>query len=60
MFDVMKAKVLEVVATSGEFEVWARHFLAQEVRINIWIRYMEHKKKNLVRQEDPVLLGQYL
>lgn len=45
---------------AGEFEVWARHFLAQEVRINIWIRYMEHKKKNLVKQEDPVLLGQYL
>ncbi len=44
----------------GEFGVWARHFLAQEVRINIWIRYMEHKKKNLVKQYEPALLAQYL
>ena len=28
----------------AEFEVWARSLLVQEVRINIWIRYCEHKK----------------
>lgn len=28
----------------GEFEDWARNFLMQEVRMNIWIRYLEHKK----------------
>ena len=29
----------------GEFEEWARGFLMQEVRMNIWFRYLEHKKK---------------
>jgi hypothetical protein len=27
-----------------EFLDWARNFLMQEVRINIWLRYLEHKK----------------
>jgi len=27
-----------------EFMEWARDFLMQEVRTNIWIRYLEHKK----------------
>jgi len=31
-------------ARNGEFEEWARDFLMQEVRINIWIKYLEHKK----------------
>lgn len=30
--------------TSGEFSEWAKNFLLQEVKINIWVRYMEHKK----------------
>ncbi len=29
---------------NGEFMVWARDFLMQEVRINLWIRDMEDKK----------------
>ena len=29
----------------GNFLEWARNFLAQEVRMNIWLRYLEHKKK---------------
>ena len=29
-----------------EFLKWAKNFLLQEVRINIWIRYMEYKKDN--------------
>lgn len=28
----------------SEFDTWAQEFLMQEVRINIWIRYCEHKK----------------
>lgn len=28
-----------------EFMVWARTFLMQEVRINIWIQYLEHEKE---------------
>lgn len=27
----------------NEFEPWARNMLFQEVRTNMWIRYMEHK-----------------
>ena len=29
---------------NGEFLVWARGFLMQDVRINLWVRYLEHKK----------------
>jgi hypothetical protein len=39
-----------VSLTDGEFDAWAQHFLMQEVRINIWIRYMEYKKKNPTKQ----------
>lgn len=28
----------------ADFEDWAQNFLLQEVRMNIWLRYMEHKK----------------
>lgn len=28
----------------GEFMEWARRFLMQEIRINIWIRYLEDQK----------------
>ena len=28
----------------NEFEEWGRNFLMQEVRMNIWLRYLEHKK----------------
>jgi hypothetical protein len=38
----------------GEFNVWAKHFLMQEVRINIWIRYLEHKKKNPGKQRKAI------
>ena len=31
-------------ARNGEFEEWAKNFLMQEVRINIWLRYLEHKE----------------
>lgn len=34
---------------SGEFKEWAREFLLQEVRINIWTRYIEHKKNSPTR-----------
>lgn len=34
----------------GEFAVWARKFLMQEVRINLWIRLMEQKKKKPKKQ----------
>jgi hypothetical protein len=30
----------------GEFVAWAREFLMQEVRINLWIRYQEYKKEH--------------
>lgn len=43
----------------GEFDVWARTFLMQEVRINIWMRYLEHKKKSPPKHEH-VYPGQYL
>jgi hypothetical protein len=32
---------------TAQFCAWARDFLMQEVRINIWIRYFEHKKAEL-------------
>jgi hypothetical protein len=32
-------------AHGGVFLGWAREFLLQEVRINLWIRYLEHKAK---------------
>lgn len=28
----------------GEFLEWAKQFLMQEVRINIWTKYLEHQK----------------
>ena len=40
----------------GEFTDWAREFLMQEVRINIWIRYQEYKKDH---KENPSI-GMYL
>ncbi len=45
--------------SDGEFDVWARNFLMQEVRINIWIRYLEDQKKNPPKREH-VYPGQYL
>lgn len=42
-----------LTANQGEFEVWARHFLMQEVRINIWLRYVEHKKNSDRREASP-------
>lgn len=33
------------VANPGGFIKWAEDFLMREVRINIWIRYIEYKKK---------------
>lgn len=48
-----------LTAKGGEYEDWARNFLMQEVRINIWIRYMEHKKGSN-RQEDLAPSGMHL
>ncbi len=32
------------VSSGDNFQEWARSFLMQEVRMNIWLRYLEHKK----------------
>jgi hypothetical protein len=42
---------------TGEFLEWAQDFLLQEVRINIWLRYMEHKKKNQGLQQYAGYMG---
>lgn len=40
----------------GEFLDWAKQLLMQEVRINIWIKYLEHKKD----PKPEIFYGQYL
>jgi len=35
------------VGNAKQFSKWAKDFLMQEVRINIWMRYIEHKKASL-------------
>lgn len=40
----------------GEFLRWAKVFLMQEVRVNIWMRYLEHKKNPKIKQQ----YGMYL
>lgn len=37
----------------AQFCKWAREFLLEEVRINIWMRYIEHKKAALKSQTGP-------
>ena len=32
---------------NGKFLDWAKNLLLQDVRINLWVRYMEHKKNSL-------------
>lgn len=44
----------------GEFHKWARELLMQEVRVNIWMRYLEHKKKNPTITVEPIHPGMYL
>ncbi len=39
----------------GKFLDWAKDLLLQDVRINLWVRYLEHKKNPLA-----VSYGQYL
>jgi hypothetical protein len=41
----------------GDFQEWAQKFLMQDVRINIWVRYLEHKKKT---QASAACVGMYL
>ena len=41
----------------NEFEPWARNMLFQEVRINMWLRYMEHKLDS-VSEKNPFELKQ--
>ncbi len=43
---------------NGEFSAWARRFLMQEVRINLWIRHMEQAKKRK-HSEKQTHFGQY-
>ena len=33
-------------SNAEEFSLWARNFLLQEIRINILVRYLDHKKKH--------------
>lgn len=33
-----------VGAENGEFRAWAQHFFLQEVKINLWARYLTHKR----------------
>ena len=41
----------------NDFTTWARNLLFQEVRVNIWIRYMEHKIDLLAKHKNPFQLG---
>ncbi len=34
-----------VSAREGEFMGWSRNFLVQDVRINIWVRYLQQEKR---------------
>ncbi len=34
----------------GQFDTWARNFLMQEVRINIWMRHLEELRKSPPKQ----------
>lgn len=43
------------VGNTVRFCQWARDFLMQEVRINIWMRYIEHKKASLKSSATPVI-----
>ena len=46
----------------GEFLTWARQFIAQEVRINVWIEYLKHKEeiaKAARNSLDEAELGEY-
>ena len=45
----------------GEFATWARDMLMQEVRVNIWMRYLRHKRKSKKERDDEDFLpGMYL
>jgi hypothetical protein len=40
---------LTFAGDENEFMPWARNLLLQEVRVNMWLRYMEHKLDLLVK-----------
>lgn len=42
----------------SEFVPWARNMLFQEVRINMWLRYMEHKLDKVSTKSNPFELEQ--
>lgn len=42
-----------------EFVAWARDFLMQDIRINIMLRYIEHKREE-AKSSGPLQYGMYL
>lgn len=40
-------------AENGEFRAWAQHFFLQEVKVNLWSRYLTHKRT--VNKKVPVV-----
>lgn len=44
---------------TGELQAWARKLLLHEVRINLWMRYIEHKAKS-AKETRTVEYGQYI
>jgi hypothetical protein len=43
----------------GEFLVWARKFLMQEVCINVWIEYLKHKETSKLEAAAALMGGHF-
>lgn len=44
---------LSFAGVENEFMPWARNLLLQEVRVNMWLRYMEHKLDMATSKKNP-------
>lgn len=44
---------LSFAGVENEFMPWARSLLFQEVRVNMWLRYMEHKLDMATSKKNP-------
>lgn len=44
---------LSFSGVENEFMPWARNLLLQEVRVNMWLRYLEHKLEMAANKKNP-------